>query len=113
MNNPMNSEYLTWYVLNDKTSRKGVISLLTNVKDSGQYNFSVDYQEDYDDVLNVISKLNNPYTATTKEILENIDGLSKVDLNKEIKLPGTSMLFHDYLKMLKEQNLIIKKEIKL
>lgn len=113
INNPMHSEYLTWFVLNDKSSRKGVITLSTSKKDSGLYNFSIDYQKDYDNVSKVISKLSNPLTATTKDILKNIDGLGKVDLDKEIKLPGTSMLFHDYLRMLKEQNFIIKKEIKL
>jgi N,N'-diacetyllegionaminate synthase len=114
LNNPMNSEYLTWYVLNDETARKGVVKVNTDIEDASLYNFSVDYKEDYEDVIKVISKLDKPYSSTTKEILKNVKGIKKVDLSKEIKLPeSTSILFYDYLEMLKNQTLIIKKEIKL
>lgn len=114
LKNPMNSEYLTWYVLKDETAKKGVISVCSEVIDSGLYNFSVDYPNDYDDVVEVISKLEKPYEAQTKEILKFTNGLKKVDLTKEIKLPeSTSVLFYDYLEMLKNQKWIIKKQIKL
>lgn len=114
LKNPMHSEYLTWYVLKDETARKGVLSIETGLEDSSLYNFSVDYKEDYNDVINVISKLDKPYSSTTKEILENVKGLKKVDINKQIKLPESkSVLFYDYLEMLKNQNLVVKKKIKL
>ncbi|WP_339686754.1 N-acetylneuraminate synthase family protein [uncultured Nonlabens sp.] len=114
LKNPMHSEYLTWYVLNDNKAKKGVIEAITDKEEASLYNFSVDYQEDYDDVVSVISKLNNPFNSGTKEILEHVGGLVKVDLNKEIKLPESkSVLFHTYLNMLKNQDITIKKEIKL
>ena len=79
LKNPMNSEYLTWYVLKDETAKKGVISVCSEVIDSGLYNFSVDYPKDYDDVVEVISKLEKPFEAQTKEILKFTSGLKKVD----------------------------------
>lgn len=114
MSNPMYSEYLSWYVLNDKNAKKGLISVSSKLEDTSLYNLSVDYQKDYDDVKKVISKLKNPYLSPISEISKNLEGLEKVNVDKVIKLPeSNNILFYEYLEKLKNQDIFIKKEINL
>lgn len=114
LENPMHSEYLTWYVLKDKKAKKGVILIDSDVEDSCLYNFSVDYEEDYKNISNMISRLDDPYSSTLREILENIHSFQKINLNQQIKLPeSTRVALFDYLEMLKNQDCLIKKKLKL
>ena len=106
MENPMTSEYLTWFVLQDKTARKGSIRVNSTIQDAGLFNLSVDYEADYRDVVSVIAKLEDPYAASLEEVLKHTSVLRKVDLNKQIKLPGGVYIdYREYLRLLSGQTI--------
>jgi len=112
LSNPMYSEYLTWYVLKDETARKGVISIISDTEDVGLYNLSVDYQEDYLSVIDLISEMADPISASTSEIIKHLDKIKKVDTNKFIKLPHNSNVkFEDYYESLRDQKFHVRKSI--
>lgn len=104
------SEYLTWYVLNDKNVRIGCIDLeLEN--NNHLVNLSVDLQEDFDRCKELLAKIGNKKfkDITLKDILSNLDGIEKVDDTKEIKLPqGQSVKLKDYLEAFNYKNYVIR-----
>lgn len=114
MENPMNSEYLTLFILNDNNARKGCIDIESEVVDLKYINLSVDYQEDLDRVVSLASKIDakNAYNINLKDILSNIDTFKREDKNKMIKLPeGEEIQFSNFLDRLSNQNYIIRKTI--
>ncbi len=116
MDNPMNSEYLTLFILNDETARKGCIDIKSEVKDLKYINLSVDYQEDLDRVLLLASKIDatNTDNINLTDIVSKIDSLKREDKNKMIKLPeGEEVKFSDFLDRLSNQNYIIRKTIEI
>ena len=114
MDNPMHSEYLTLFVLNDQSARKGCIDIESTIENLKYINLSVDYQEDYDRALRLASDLGdqNLYEVTFQEIISKTDSLDREDANKWIKLPaGEKVRFSDFLDRLANQNYIIRKHI--
>lgn len=113
MDNPMNSEYLTLFVLNDENARKGCIDIESEINDLRFVNLSVDYQEDLERAYSLLDKLSeDPYTFKFGDILEKLDELDREDKDKVIKLPeGEQIDFSTFLDRLANQNYTIRKKI--
>ena len=90
MENPLRSEYLAWYALNDKTSSKGCIDIQHKNKDLSYYNLSVDYQQDYDRCFQVLEHMGKKQMdeITLEELLNAMETIKPSDRNMIIKLPG-------------------------
>lgn len=111
------SEYLTWFVLQDKDVRMGCVDIEYD-KPLSSINFSVDYLEDYERCKNILSKIQtkNFSDITLKEIIDNIPDkdFKTVDLSKSIKLPeGQSIKLVDYLDQFNNREYIIRYKLKL
>ena len=107
------SEYLTWYVLNDKDVRIGCIDLKLQ-HENHLVNLSVDLKEDLDRCKDLLNRINPSKFEDIKlhEILANIEGLEKVDDTKEIKLPlGNKIRLKDYLNAFNEKSYVVRKEL--
>lgn len=113
LENPMHSEYLSWYVLNDKDIKMGCIDL-TFEEDVELVNLSVDYKEDYlrcKDLLSLIDEKSFK-EISLRDIIINSKKLDRVDDTKKIKLPGgNSILLRDYLDGFKNKSYFIRKKI--
>ena len=110
------SEYLTWYVLNDKDVKIGSIDLVESNNDNYLVNLSVDLLEDFDRCKKLLLKIGKKdfNNITLQDILSNTRNLEKVNDNKIIKLPhGMSMKLKDYIKSFNEKKYIIRKKITL
>ena len=115
MDNPMNSEYLTLFILNDENAKKGCIDIVSTIKDLKYINLSVDYQEDYDRAIVLAKKLENKnlYTIGFEDIVAEIDSFKREDKNKMIKLPeGEDVPFSEFLSRLENQNYAVRKQFK-
>lgn len=114
MENPMNSEYLTQFVLEDNMARKGCLDIKSKIKDLKHINLSIDYLKDLDRAYSLINDLNGQdlYKVSFGDIITKIDKLEREDKNKIIKLSGGEKIkFDDFLTKLENQKYIIKKEI--
>jgi spore coat polysaccharide biosynthesis protein SpsF len=115
MENPLHSEYLTWYVLNDEEAKKGSIDLTANGAELDLINLSIDYQEDYERCRQILQKIgkNDLNDIQLKDIISTIGQTEKMDGEKSIKLPqGESIKLREYLDAFKNLNYHIRKEIK-
>ena len=108
IDNPLDTEYLSLFVINDNNSRKGCLSYLTD--DNVQYvNLSVDLEEDYNRCLNLLKKINKPWNEINlQDIIKNIDLLS-INLSKEVKLPTEVVTLEQYIKNIKNLKYKVKK----
>tara|TARA_R110002050_G_scaffold178088_2_gene311327 strand:+ start:11900 stop:13591 length:1692 start_codon:yes stop_codon:yes gene_type:complete len=116
MSNPMNSEYLTYFILKDDTAKKGCIDIISDIEDLKFINLSVDYQEDLDQALELVTKLNskNLYTSNLKDMVLEIKDFKRENKDKYIKLPeGEEIQFSKFLDQLSNQNYKIRKTIKI
>ena len=109
------SEYLTWYVLNDKTVRMGSIDSGFDKEDT-LVNLSVDYENDLiqcQKLYDIIGK-NKFHDIELSDIMNNLSKLEKVETSKTIKLPnGTLISFSKFLKDFENASYIVRKKIKL
>tara|TARA_Y100000592_G_C5458868_1_gene312871 strand:- start:299 stop:1948 length:1650 start_codon:yes stop_codon:yes gene_type:complete len=89
MKNPMTSEYLSWFVLNDENAKMGSLNLSDLDENIKFVNLSVDYEEDLTRCLNILKSLpNKPYIQITfSDVIENIDVSDIMEKDKEVKLP--------------------------
>ena len=111
MDNPLNSEYLSWFVLNDKHARKGCINFIPTDKRVSLVNLSIDYPEDYQRAVKLLGRINktNPAAITLADIISNLDFSDLMDEHKVIKLPeGEGIVFKDYLKLMNKIDYNIK-----
>lgn len=116
MDNPMHSEYLTLFILNDEHAKKGCIDVESTLKDIKFINLSVDYPEDYNRVLMLSERLGatNLTEATLKDIFGVIEDFKREDKNKLIKLPeGKEIVFSEFLKRLENQTYVVRKKMNL
>lgn len=114
MKNPMVSEYLTQFVLEDESAKKGCIDIESDIMDLKYINLSVDYPKDLERAYNLLEEFKdiNVYDLKFNQILEKIDKLDREDKNKKIKLAGGEEIkFSDFLNKLSNQNYIIRKKI--
>ncbi|WP_242083685.1 N-acetylneuraminate synthase family protein [Aestuariivivens sediminis] len=114
MDNPMQSEYLTQFVLEDNSALKGCLDIETKIKDSKYINLSIDYPKDLERAYSLIRELDeyDLYNVTFEDIIEKIDCLEREDKDKTIKLSGDENIkFSDFLFKLENQDYKIRKKI--
>ena len=114
MSNPMESEYLSWFVLKDDNCKRGCIDIVSEIKDIDLINLSVDYKVDYDNCIKLIKSIgkNNISNISLKEIIDNSKKIKKIDSRKKIKLPNDkSIRLKDYLEEHKNCNYFIREEM--
>ena len=110
----MHSEYLTWYVLNDESAKKGCVDILSDIDELDMINLSIDYQEDYDRCLSLLNTIDKSGFNAIKfaDLIAHLDQINRVDGSKVIKLPeGKSIVLKDYIESFKNLNYHIRKEI--
>lgn len=111
--NPWESEYLTWFVLNDDDVKIGAIDLEYSKKNK-LINLSIDYPEDYDRAINLL-KLLNPKTVdeiNLKNIVRYYENFEEVDVLKEIKLPNDNKIrLIDFLNSFNNKNYFTRKKL--
>ncbi len=114
MENPHNSEYLSWDVLNDENARKGCLNFIPKDSRVSYVNLSIDYKEDYDRALDLLRKIGKDKVVDIKlgDIIKNIDLADIIDENKKVKLPDNQyILFKDYLRLMNNVEYKVKKNI--
>jgi len=114
MDNPMNSEYLSWFILNDADIKMGCIDIESSVENLDTINFSVDYPEDLENCYLMLKKINKTQNADIDltDIIKNSNDFPRIDPSKEIKLPeGKKINLREYLDMFKHANYFIRKTI--
>jgi N,N'-diacetyllegionaminate synthase len=114
MDNPLQSEYLSWFVLNDDDCRRGCIDV--NFDDNLKYiNLSIDYEEDYRRCIKLLKNINKSSIneITLKDICTNID-LNDFDIDKEIKLPNNiSISLKKYLEIITNCSYINRRQVEI
>jgi len=111
MDNPLNSEYLSWFVLNDNTARKGCINFIPKNPEVSLVNLSIDYEEDYQRSIDLIKRMNlqSVTELNFNDVIINLDLKDIIDSNKQIKLPeNKSIKLKNYLKQIDQTEYIIK-----
>jgi sialic acid synthase SpsE/spore coat polysaccharide biosynthesis protein SpsF (cytidylyltransferase family) len=114
LENPNNSEYLTWYVLNDIEAKKGSIDVKCHKSFLEKVNLSIDYHEDYDRALKLLKSINkNNFTdITLNDIINKLDYTDVIDINKQVKLPNNEYIkYLDYIELKYRNNYLVRKEL--
>lgn len=101
--NPLDTEYLSLFVINDDKCKKGCIEYPN--KDQIEYiNLSVDLEEDYNRCIHLLQKINTPWDKISiKDIIQNLN-LKEINLNKEVKLPTKTISLKEYMNKIKNLN---------
>lgn len=114
LENPMTSEYLTWFVLKDDKAKKGSIDVEYAGGDLSFRNLSVDYPQDLKDCQNVLAD-SGAETVAEISLPALMRSTSKLVADKEdarMKLPGgESMLISEYINAWKNAEYTIRKSI--
>ena len=109
MDNPLQSEYLSWFVLNDDNCKRGCIDV--EFDDNLKYiNLSIDYEEDYERCINLLQNINKSSVTdiTLRDICANVN-LNDFNFDKEIKLPGDIQIsLKKYLEFIDNCSYIVK-----
>ena len=116
MENPLTSEYLAWYALNDRSSSKGCIDIQHKNKDLSYYNLSVDYQQDYDRCYQVLDHIGKKDMAeiTLKELLNAMETIKPSDRNMMIKLPGGKQCtFEEFNQLIDNADYKVRRTLKI
>ena len=111
MDNPLNSEYLSWFVLNDEKARKGCFNFIPKDDRTRFVNLSIDYSKDYDRALSLLERINKkePESITMKDIVTNLDLNDIIKSDKKIKLPeNNSITYSNYLSLMNNIDYAIK-----
>lgn len=114
MRNPFQSEYLSWFVLNDVDAKKGCINFIPKDIRISKVNLSIDYEEDYLRSLKILERINKSKFELIKfsDIISNLDLQDLIDENKIIKLPeGKNITFSNYLDLMNKITYDIKKDL--
>ncbi|MCD4664159.1 MAG: N-acetylneuraminate synthase family protein, partial [Bacteroidales bacterium] len=114
LENPYQTEYLTWFVMLDEKSRKGCIDFLYEFPDIKRVGYSVDYTEDLERCKKLLSKINKNLfqDVSLKDIVTNTELADLIELDGAIKLPeGKSITFREYFQRLHDMKYIIRKEV--
>lgn len=113
MENPMVSEYLTWFVLNDESARKGSIDLVHPFGDLSFKNLSVDYLQDLEDARKVLACTGSESVSgsRTKEVLKCCADILRDKEDALMKLPeGKRMYLSEYISGWKNADYVVRKE---
>lgn len=114
MKNPMVSEYLTQFVLEDNDAKKGCIDIESKIVDLKYINLSIDYPKDLERAYKLIDEFKGEdlYNLTFDKLVQKIDIFDREDKEKKIKLSGGKEIkFSDFLSHLSDQNYLIRKKI--
>lgn len=114
MENPMVSEYLTWFVLQDKSARLGSIDLEYPFPDLSLKNLSVDYPEDLVGCKKVLecTGVQNISEASLPDILKCCSTNLRDKDDAMMKLPGgQKMRISEYISRWKNANYTIRKTV--
>lgn len=114
MDNPMNSEYLSWFILNDVNIKMGCIDIESDLDNLDTINFSVDYPEDLENCYLMLKKINKKQNSdiTLADIVKNSNDFPRIDPSKEIKLPeGKKINLRQYLDLFKHANYFIRETV--
>jgi len=114
MDNPMNSEYLSWFIIYDKDIKMGCIDIESSVDNLDTINFSVDYPEDLENCYLMLKKINKQQNSeiTLADIVNNSNDFPRIDPSKEIKLPeGATINLREFLDLFKNANYFVRKKI--
>jgi len=114
MENPMVSEYLTWFILLDKAARKGSVDLVYDGPNLSLKNLSVDYPEDLEACRAVLKCTGETEISNAK--IENVLKCTQSLTDKEdayMKLPGgKEMLISEYIQAWKDTPYAVRKPYK-
>ncbi len=112
IDNPNETEYLGWFVNNDKSAKKGCLEIDYLGKDLSCYSLTVDYQEDLNSCLKLLRNIDKRIEDLNLiDILANLKYIKKIDKNKTFKMPyGSEMKYSDYLDMQWNQGFNIVKK---
>jgi|GEM_PF-702932 len=113
MDNPMNSEYLSWFIINDKNIKMGCIDVESSVPDLDSINFSVDYPEDLENCYLMLKKIGKEQIAQIdlSDIIRYNEGFPRIDLSKEMKLPeGKKIKTRSFLNLFRDANYFVRKK---
>lgn len=114
LENPNTSEYLTWYVLNDKEARKGSIDVECSKSFLEKINLSVDYPEDYQRALSLLEKTGKHTIeeVSLADIIHHLDMNVAADPDKMVKLPeNQSIKYSEYMDLKYNNNYTVRKKI--
>ena len=98
--NPYQTEYLTWFVMLDTQCRKGCIDFISDKPDINRVGYSVDYPKDLMRCRKLLKRINKESfkDVTLKDIIINSKLNELIDLDALIKLPeGRSITYSEYL----------------
>ena len=113
MDNPMNSEYLSWFIINDKNAKMGCFDIKSSMPDLDTINFSVDYPVDLENCYLMLEKINKEEITQVdlSDIIKNSEGFPRIDLAREMKLPeGKKISIQAFLGLFKDADYFIRKE---
>jgi N,N'-diacetyllegionaminate synthase len=113
MENPMVSEYLTWFVLLDEKCRKGCIDLELEGKELSLKNLSVDYPQDLEGCQKVLECAGKSKVSevSLEEALRCSYELLTDKEDAYMKLPGgTTMLISEYIERWKNADYVVRKK---
>jgi sialic acid synthase SpsE/spore coat polysaccharide biosynthesis protein SpsF (cytidylyltransferase family) len=112
MENPMVSEYLTWFVLLDDQAKKGSIDLKVSEGDLSFKNLSIDYPKDLEYCQRILQKAGkskvsevsaqNLLEIIEKELPDVEDGLMKLPQGKRMKLSAYIQSWKDLTYTIRE-----------
>ncbi len=114
LENPMTSEYLTWYVLKDDKARLGCIDVAYSGSDLSLKNLSVDYPIDIERAREVLASSGKAKVAemSLSEVMRQVEGLIPDVEDAEMKLPlGEKIRISDYIKAWKEAPFLIRRTL--
>jgi len=114
LENPMYSEYLTWFVLLDEKARKGCIDVESNGKEFSLRNLSVDYPEDLEGCKKLLACAGKSKVSDVS-VNELFDCAHKVLQDKKdvlMKLPGgQTILLSEYIHRWKTTPYVMRKAL--
>jgi spore coat polysaccharide biosynthesis protein SpsF (cytidylyltransferase family) len=109
--NPLQSEYLTWFVMQDQNARKGCIDFQHENDQLKLVGYSIDYQKDLDRLMRLLDGIDTQKfeSITLKEVVNNLSFDDLIGLDDHLRLPaGKSISFREYFDILNNMDYIIR-----
>ena len=99
MQNPLHSEYLSYFILKDNNARRGCIDLIGGDEQIKYLNLSVDYQDDLNRCYKVLQRIDSKKfeDITLEQVIGSLELTDSIARDKEVRLPTTSVTLDEYL----------------
>lgn len=107
LENPLQSEYLGYFVILDSEANKGCVKVNFNNLDLTKFKLSIDLKEDLDIAKNLLAKINKSKFGdiNLKDILHNLKDLATIPTETQVKMPdNTSINYYEYISLMNNQN---------